>query len=252
MKRLNKQSSVPLYIQLKDVLEDYIQKNMTIGELLPTEKELEKIYGVSRITVRNAIDELQQNGVVVKQQGRGTFVNKNKMTQSSGTIFSWTEEMCVKGEESSTLEINIQEIEPSRKLKSTLKMSSNEKLTVISRIRTMDGEPIAIMVNYLRSKYVPNLVKTGLTSESLYKDLESIYGIIFEKAKEIVSARNATAYECSKLNIPEDSAVLNLRRTSYIKNKIPVEVVDMVVRGDRYEYFVELDGRSKKYIVPEN
>ncbi|MEY9971416.1 GntR family transcriptional regulator [Lysinibacillus sp. RC46] len=250
LKKLNKQSSVPLYIQLKEVLTEYIEKNMTIGEILPTEKELEKLYTVSRMTVRNAIDELQRSGVVVKQQGRGTFVNNNKMTQDIGTIFSWTEEMAIKQKKSLTLETTIQEVEPSKKLRDSLKLAPDEKVVSIARVRAVENEPVVIMINYLKNKYVPGLEKRGLSSDSLYKDLEEIYNIFLESAEEVITARSATSYEASKLRVPEGTAVLHVRRTSFIKNKIPVEVVDMVVRGDRYEYFVELEGRRKKHIIP--
>ncbi|MDT2681307.1 MULTISPECIES: GntR family transcriptional regulator [Enterococcus] len=249
MKGLNKTSSIPLYIQLKEILIEYIENNMTIGEILPTEKELEQIYGVSRMTVRNAIDELQQIGVVTKQQGRGTFVNQNKMTQDVGTIFSWSEEMGVKQKESTTLETTIQEVEPSRKVRESLKLVPGEKVIMVSRVRAVNEEPIVIMTNYLKSKCVPGLEKNGLSSGSLYKDLEEIYGVFLEHAEEVITARSATAYEAAKLNIPEEAAILHVRRTSFIKNRIPVEVVDMLVRGDRYEYFVELDGRKKKHII---
>lgn len=249
MGNLNKKSSIPLYIQLKEKLIEHIEKNMVVGEILPTEKELEAIYGVSRMTVRNAIDDLQRGGVVVKQQGKGTFVNQTKMTQDVGSIFSWTEEMALKQKESITLETSIKEVEPSKRIKAALNLQANEKVICLTRIRAIGNEPVVIMLNYLRSKYVPGLLESGLESNSLYQDLEERFDITLEKAEEAITARSATSFEASKLLIPEDSAVLHVRRVSYLKNAIPVEVVDMVARGDRYEYFVELEGRNKKHKI---
>nr|WP_245249314.1 GntR family transcriptional regulator [Vagococcus allomyrinae] len=246
---MNKKSSVPLYIQLKELLKADIEKNMVIGEVMPTEKALESYYGVSRMTVRNAIDELQRSGVVIKQQGKGTFVNQTKMTQDVSAIFSWTEEMLLKQKKSTTLEMDMREVEPSKRIREALKLQNGEKVLSLTRVRAIGNEPVVIMINYLRSKYVPDLLARGLTSSSLYQELEERYGIILEKAEEVITARSATAIEASKLLIPEDSAVLHVRRVSFMKNKVPVEVVDMIARGDRYEYFVELEGRHKKHII---
>lgn len=242
---LDKKKDVPLYVQLKEELIKKIENEMEIGALLPTEKELESQYNVSRMTVRSAIDELKNEGFVTKQQGKGTFVNQKKMTQDVGTIFSWTEEMKLQNKQSQTTIIDMKEAVPSKEVMKSLKIQNGEKVITLTRVRQVDNEPIVIMVNYLKEKYVPELLKDGLQSESLYEELETKYNIFLEKADEIITAREATAFEASMLNVSEGSALLHVRRTSYMKNNIPVEVVDMIARGDKYQYFAELEGRNK-------
>ncbi len=245
MNNINKNSSIPLYLQLKEILKERIEKHMSPGDVIPIEIEIEKEFGVSRMTVRKAIDELVDEGLVVKQQGRGTFVQQPKITQDVGTIFSWTEEMRNKGKSTETRDLEIREVTPSRKLAEALRLGKNERIVCLKRIRYTEGEPLAIMINYLRLNYVPGLLDNGLQSESLYEDLEQIYHIKLVEADETISAREATDLEALTLQIPPGSAVLHIMRTSYLANGIPVEVVDMTARADRYQYFAKLTGREK-------
>lgn len=247
MEKLNKNSKLPLYLQLKEILLKQIEQDMTIGTLIPTETEIEATYGVSRMTVRKTVDELVNDGYLIRKQGKGTFVKDNKTIQDVGRIFSWTEEMQSQQRETKTTHMEIKRIEPSKRLRTALNLSKNEKLICINRVREINSEPIVIMLNYLREKYVPGLLEHGIESDSLYKDLEEKYDLILLNADEVITSRLSDPTESLLLNIPEDSAVLHVRRTSYIKNKIPVEVVDMVARGDKYQYFAKLKGRQKRH-----
>lgn len=245
MMEIDKNSSVPLYLQLKEILKERIEHYMEPGDAIPVEIEIEKEYGVSRMTVRKAIDELVDEGMVVKQQGKGTFVQQSKITQDAGTIFSWTEEMRNKGKSTETREMEVREVTPSRKLAEALRLHKNERTVCLKRVRYTEGEPLAIMINYLRLQYVPGLLENGLQSESLYEDLEQIYRVKLVEADETISAREATDLEALTLHIPPGSAVLHIVRTSYMANGMPVEVVDMTARADRYQYFAKLTGREK-------
>lgn len=245
MKQINRNSSVPLYMQLKASLKGHIENHMKPGDTIPIESEIEKQYGVSRMTVRRAVDELVDEGIVIKQQGRGTFVQQPKITQDVGRIFSWTEEMRNKGKTTETKDLEIKKVMPSRKLTISLRLDKDEQVVCVKRIRFTEGEPLAIMMNYLRLKYVPDLLGDGLQSESLYEDLERIYHITLVEADEIISAREATDLEALALQIPSGSAVLHIMRTSYLANGTPIEVVDMTARADRFQYFTKLYGREK-------
>ncbi|MBP1991090.1 GntR family transcriptional regulator [Paenibacillus eucommiae] len=245
VKQLDRESGMPLYLQLKENLKDYIKANFSPGDMIPIESEIEEMYQVSRMTVRKAIDELVDEQIVMKQQGRGTFVQSPKITQDMSRIFSWTEEMQQLGKQTETRGLEIQEVRPSRKLVQQLQLAANEKLVSIKRIRYANGEPIAVMINYLRASYIPGFVETGLESESLYDDLEKKYGIRFSDAEEIVSAREATDLEALALRIEQYSPVMHVVRTSYLADGKPIEVVDLVARADRYQYSIRLSGNSR-------
>jgi GntR family transcriptional regulator len=245
MKKLDRDSGMPLYLQLKENLKDYIKDNFSPGDMIPIESEIEEMYQVSRMTVRKAIDELVDEQIVMKQQGRGTFVQSPKITQDMSRIFSWTEEMQQLGKQTETRGLEIQEVRPSRKLVQQLQLTANEKLISIKRIRYANGEPIAVMINYLRASYIPGFLETGLESESLYDDLEKRYGIRFSSAEEIVSAREATDLEALALRIEQYSPVMHVVRTSYLADGKPMEVVHLAARADRYQYSIRLSGNSR-------
>ncbi|WP_257987807.1 GntR family transcriptional regulator [Bacillus sp. V33-4] len=242
---LNKNAKEPLYKQLKTALLEFIEENLQEGDALPIESEIEKMYGVSRITVRKTIDELVNEGVVSKKQGRGTFVQSRKIVQKAGTITSWTEEMRLKGKIIETKNLLMHEIEPSRKLTEELKLSKGEKVICLKRLRCADGETIAIMINYFRSKFVPGFLEKGLNKESLYEVLEEDYGIQLEKAHERIQARIANDLEALELGVSPDSAILHITRVSYLPDGTPFELVEMANRSDRYQYDIDLFGRNK-------
>jgi len=242
---LDKHSKVPLYKQLKLLLMRYIEENLSEGDSLPIETEIEKLHGVSRATVRKTIDELVSDGIVKRIQGKGTFVQSKKIVQTAGTITSWTEEMRLKGKKIHTENTLLVEMEPSRKISEELKLAPNEKVICLKRTRFADGEPIAIMINYLRAKFVPGFIEKGLQKESLYETLEEDYNIRLKKADERIQARSATDLEAIELRIPPQSALLHLTRVSYLTDGTPFELVEMSNRGDRYHYHIELDGRNK-------
>ncbi|NYE05742.1 GntR family transcriptional regulator [Bacillus niacini] len=242
---LDKNSKEPLYQQLKAALLDYIDENLKEGDALPIEAEIEKRFGVSRITVRKTIEELVKEGVVTKTQGRGTFVQSRKIVQKAGSITSWTEEMRAKGKQTETKNLIMNEIEPSRKIVEELKLSKGEKVICLKRLRCADGEPISIIINYFRSKFVPDFIKKGLRKESLYEVLEEDYGIQLERAHERIKARIANDLEALELGVSPDSAILHITRVSYLPDGTPFELVEMANRSDRYQYDIDLFGRNK-------
>lgn len=242
-------SKTPLYRQVKNKIVKEINKHMKEGDLLPTEKEIEKKYEVSRITIRKAIDELVTEGYVEKIQGRGTFVKSTKIIQDASSITSWTEEMLLKGKKPDTVKVNIYEVKPSKKMKNKLNLHSNEKVICVERIRMADDEPIALMFNYLREKYIPGFKEKGFTRESLYEELEENYNIILEEANEQIKARLATDLEAHALKTSPEDAVLQITRTTYLPNGTPFEMVEMVTRSDKYEYHLKVSGRDRNKII---
>ncbi|MGN8845322.1 GntR family transcriptional regulator [Niallia sp. HCP3S3_B10] len=248
MVSINRESNLPLYKQVKKLIYEDIRKHMEEGDVLPVESKLEKIYHVSRITIRKAIDELASEGIVEKVQGKGTFVRSRKIIQEASSITSWTEEMKQKGKKTETTQLNIFEVFPSKKLAKKLQLTSGEKIIGIERLRVVDGEPIAIMYNYLREKFIPGFLENGLTKESLYEELEENYNILLEEANEQIRARIAVDAEASKLQIPPDSAVLHITRTSFLPDGTPFEMVELVSRSDKYEYHIKVTGRNKNKV----
>jgi len=240
---------IPLYKQVRQKILKEINYHMKEGDLLPTEVELEKNYEVSRITIRKAIDTLEAEGYVEKIQGRGTIVTSTKIVQDAGSITSWTEEMHLKGKKPETKKQNIYLVKPSRKMKNKLNLHPNEKIICVERVRLVDEEPIALMFNYLREKYIPGFLEQGFIRESLYEELEENYNIVLEEANEQIKARLATDLESSALKITPESAVIQITRTTFLPNGTPFEMVEMISRSDKYEYHIKVSGRDKNRII---
>jgi GntR family transcriptional regulator len=243
---LSKDKPVPLYHQLKEALIEMIENKYSPGDMIPTESELEKMYSVSRMTVRVAINDLVKEGYVSKRQGRGTFVLSPKITHNLISITSWTQQMKDRNLEPKTVEITMTQEAPPPKISKMLQLDQREKVIRLKRVRHANDEPICIMVNYLREKYTPGLLEKGLKGESLYQFLADEYNVYFDKAQETVEAREAYELEADILGINPWSPVLFVTRLSYIKETIPVEVVHLTSRADRYQYEIMLHANDKK------
>lgn len=239
----------PLYRKVQDGLADLIG-GMKVGEMLPTEPELESQFGVSRATVRRAVENLVREGVLARRQGVGTSVREHPETQDVGRVYSWSAEMRRRNASIGSSHLSIHRERPSRRLVEEMKLGRDEDVVVISRVRLMKDVPIAIMVNFLRERYVPGLVERGLPGESLYDELIDNYGLELVAGEEIIAARDATPLEASLLKVPEGASLLNIRRITFTRGNVPIEVVDMAARGDKYQYHAKLAGTTRTRTQP--
>lgn len=244
---LNKSQPIPLYFQIKESLMNKIKSHFyQVGNLIPSETELQQEYKVSRITIRRAVRELVQEGYLTTRQGKGTFVSKPKASQELNLITSWAETMTALGMHPETKQIQFSEITAPINIVKLLDVSLGDKIYKIERLRYADNEPVCWMINYLNPQYVPDLLKKGLIGESLYETLEKRYNIILHMAVETVEAKAAKGKEASMLNIRRGSPLLHVTRTTYDGDGVPVEVVMATSRADKYAYTVQLVGRPKK------
>ncbi len=243
--RVSRNSAIPLYYQIERDLLELIEKgSWKAGELVPTEKELQEAYQVSRTTIRQALNSLTQKGLLIRIPGKGTFVAKNKITHRVGTITSFTEEMLARGIKPGTRILLFEKIVPPKLIANDLGISENNKVILLKRLRFADGEPVAISEIFLPDDLVPNLVEKGLRSESLYNFLEDEYGLIFRETHETVEATLITEEESELLQIPEGSPGLLVGRISYIQTGRAIERAYTIYRGDKFTYHATLVGRN--------
>lgn len=243
---LDKSRPIPLYYQVKESLLEKIKSNQfKVGDLIPSESELQEEYNVSRITIRRAIQELVQEGHLYTRQGRGTFVSRPKVSQELNLITSWAETMAAMGMRPETKRIEYF-VEPAPvNIARLLNIPIGDKVYRIERLRYADGEPTCIMTNYLSPAVVPGLLDKGLKSESLYETLEKHYSIVLSRAEETVEAKAAKASEAELLNIKRGAPLLYATRVTYDITDRPVEVVISITRADRYSYKIRMTGRSR-------
>jgi DNA-binding GntR family transcriptional regulator len=229
-------NGIPLYYQLKEYLLQEIKKNYQAGDLLPSEGEIEKKYGVSRITVRKAIEELSHEGIVVKKQGRGTFVMEQKILYDANIIGSLTQRLEAQKHQLKTKSIEYITITEAHHVKELLECDT---LLCIKRFRILDGVPFALMLNYIDARKVPNL-QEKFDMESLYTLYKEQYNISFYHAEETVEAKSATKEQARKLQIAENTPLLCLQRLSYDKQNRPTEYSDIVIKADMYKHKIVL------------
>ena len=229
-------NGIPLYIQLKEKLLKDIKKNYKPGDIIPTEAKLEKEYEVSRITVRKAIEQLENDNIIEKKQGKGTFVKEQKILYDANSIGSLTQRLSKQNHQLTTKSIEYEIIEGEHYVKDLLKCDT---LLCIKRFRVLNDVPFALMLNYLDIQKVPNLEK-NFNNESLYSFLKNEYEIEFYNAEETVEAKDASREESLKLGIKEESSLLSLHRLSFDKDNNPVEYSDIVIKANMYKHKIIL------------
>lgn len=227
---------IPLYIQLKELLQKDIEKNYEPGDIIPAEPKLEEIYNVSRITIRKAIEELERENIVKKKQGKGTFVQEQKILYDASSIGSLTQRLSKQNQSLETKSIEFEIIEGEHFVKNLLKC---DKVLAIKRLRTLNKKPLALMINYLNYDLVPNLEKR-FNIESLYTFLKEEYGINFYNAQETVEAKAPSKEEKTKLKITDDTPLLSLNRLSFDKENNPLEYSNVRVRADMYKHKITI------------
>jgi len=233
---------IPLYYQLKQILDKKIIIGIwKPGERIPTESELCRIFGVSRITVRQAIRELSNEGLVSAIAGKGTFISKPKLSekhlqQNIGFYQEMTDRgLCV---ETSVLEQVVVPVPEDVRIQ--LRMDMGAKATKITRLRSLEGERLLIVLNYIPLDICPDLVDVELNNGSLYGVFKEKYGLEVEAGIRTIESVLASETDAQLLGIQESSPLLLIRGLSYLADKRPLEYFEAKHRGDRCKLEVEV------------
>jgi len=239
-------SKLPRYAQVYARLKKQIESHeYKVGEFLPPEPELEKIFHVSRTTVRKAVEMLSQEGLVYIQQGRGTEVLNVTPTQQLQYVTSFSETLKEQGFQVSYRDILATLIHAPADVAESLQIKPECDIIQLSRIAVVNDKPLAIITNYLLADIVPNFIQTIDKMRTLYEFLELEYNLIIDSANDFITAKPATENEAQMLGIMVGYPLLHVKRISFIKMK-PVEYVLLKVVGDKYEYFVHTKERPPK------
>jgi GntR family transcriptional regulator len=231
----------PFYYQLAKKIEDKIDNGIwKKGEKITSERELCIEYNVSRITVRNAINELEKKGKLEKIQGKGTFVLGKNIVQNLGNVYSFSKEMEKQGKITSTKLLIQKIIKADFKIANQLNIEEGCEVVYLERLRIADDLPIMLEKTYFEYAKYPFMLTLDLKMKSLYKTLENDFGITINKAVERFKACSLTNEECIALNCHRGQYGLLVKRTSYFKDKI-VCYSTIVSKGDIYEFTVKLE-----------
>jgi GntR family transcriptional regulator len=241
-------SHTPYYVQLMDILREKVyRKEWNPGDQIPSEQNLCDHYQVSRTVIRQALRELEHEGVIYRKKGKGTFISHPKI--SEGLVQKLTgfyQDMVERGHKPGTTVLHQIVVPATEKVARFLNIMPGEKVTDIQRLRFIDEEPIQIVTTYIPYEISPGLASIDLTNRSLYEYLETENGIFITKSHRYIEAVLANDTEATLLGIKRRAPLLLLDSVSFIENGRPVEYYHALHRGDRSRFEVEL------HRIPEN
>lgn len=238
---INKNLPLPIYYQLEEIIKNLIERgDLKPGDMIPSEREYSEKYEISRMTVRQAINNLVNDGFLVRRQGKGTFVAKQKIEQPLKGLTSFSEDMKSRGMEPSTKLIDFQIISPNQTIANKLNIEDHSFIYEIKRVRLADKIPMAYEISYLSVDLVPGLNKK-IVEGSLYDYVENDLKLKIGHATQILEASISRKIEGEILDIQEGTPVLLIQRFSYLNDGTPLEIVKSVYRGDRYKFVIDME-----------
>ncbi|MEY4166325.1 MAG: GntR family transcriptional regulator [Blastocatellia bacterium] len=238
--RLNKHSFTPLYHQIEQALRRQIEDGaLAPGEVI-SERELSERLGVSRMTARQALNTLREDGLIYTERGRGTFVAEPKMDVHTQQLLGFSEDMRRRGLTPSSRILNFRRELPAEVIRERLDLEGAEEVYRIERLRLADGTPMAWEICHLPVNLGIEIGREDLERGSLYQLFEEAGGIRLLEADEVLEAACATRREAELLSITRRSPVLIVERTVRDIDHRPVEYVRSVYRGDRYQARIRL------------
>lgn len=242
MKKVSKDNPIPLHYQIKEILQEMIENEvLKPGQSIPSERELCEIQGVSRMTVNKAIMALVNEGLIYREQGKGTFVSSAKVKRDISWLKSFTEQMQENGVISRTKILSFKLIDATKKYKLELKMPEDEnEIIEIKRLRFSDQLPVAIETAWLPYYLFNGMTREIIEDKSLYKIFREKYGYKLDKAIQTIEPTMLNEYESKLLNQENCALALIFRRTTYLENGIPIEYTKSTYRSDKYKYQITI------------
>jgi GntR family transcriptional regulator len=235
-------AATPKYFQLASILRTKIDD----GEWqprspIPSERQLEVLYDVSRTTIREAIDSLVHQGYLYREHGRGTFVSPPKLQKGLLELTSFSEDLINRGIHPGQIIRDISTVVPPSSILQKLELAPGTSMLRLERIRLGNGTPIGLQISYLALDKGQTITQAEMEEAgSLYKLLQEKFHIIPSEADETLEVTVATPEEAKLLQIKVGSPLLLSERVLFAQNRRPVEFVKILYRGDRYRYYVRL------------
>lgn len=235
------QQAKPLYqIVLDTVLEKIESGELKPNDRLPSESELCKIYSVGRNTIRRALSELSNDGVLRTVPGLGTFVEDSRLTKTAEYLFGFTQEMRNHHKEITSQVVEAKLISADPSLSRRLQVQLGAEVVFLYRVRKMGGEPVAIERAYLPHALCPGILKYDFSKKSLYETLSNIYKMRPYHAEQEIEAGLATTEIAQLLNLTPPAVVLVFHRETRLFSGEVIEYVDSELRADCFRFYTNL------------
>lgn len=244
---IDKSIPIPYYYQIVEVLRDAIEESVFGNEddliALPSEPELSNLFSVNRGTIRHALQILENEGVIRKEKGKGTFARRLRLKMDLSILQSTTEEIKRRGWRPITRLINIKKSKPNMRMRDALQIADTDLVWEILRLHSANDEPISIQRAMIPIKLMPNLDQKDL-EDSLYKIWKTEYQLTPDRGEQTIRTRLPLDDEMKMLQIDKENPVFEIIRVTYSQQDIPIEYLKSIWRGDRYDFSVNLSSDS--------
>ena len=236
--KLNHESAKPLHIQAEEFLRKMIrEEDYKEGKLLPNEVELSRQLNISRNTLRQAINKLVYDGLLIRKKGYGTTVASPKVMSNAKRWKSFSQEMHDMGLNIKNFELHLSYRKTGGEVAGFFKATPDTSLLCLERLRGTPERPFVYFISYFNPD-IPISVEEDM-SQPLYEVLEKKYGILVKTSKELISARKAEGEIAEKLGIAEGEPILVRKRFVLDINGLPVEYNIGYYRADSFTYSIE-------------
>lgn len=252
MQKLDRNAPLTLTYQLTEILRGEIKSSFSAGDMLPTEKELVKIYDVSSITVRNALENLVNEGLVYRKRGKGTFVAEKKISSDVARLQSGTQLFQESGMVSRLVILDQKQIKASSSMAKLLHVEEGTLLNVLTRQRSLEGVPYSLETSIVSQRDYPDIFE-HYTGGSLYEYLDKTYGITVTRSPQQYTAIALNSKFAHLLGQPIGSPAILLKGLVYDQNDKLVSYEESVYRSDKFEIWVEAnsDHPTTKKLIEE-
>lgn len=213
---------------------------------LPSESEMGVIFGVSRITVRQALGDLQREGVIFKQPGKGTFVAKRKAAQTLVQLEGFAEAMAPKGFEIYNLIVSHDTVHASDEVAQRLCLPAGGPVTEIQRVRHLNREPISFETTYLPEPVGERLRAADLAGRDIFLILENDLGLSLGHADLEIGAINADQALAGALQVQEGAPLLRIERLTHTEDGTPLDFEYLYFRAESFQYHLTIERRRER------
>jgi GntR family transcriptional regulator len=242
---VRKDDPIPLYFQLAERIREQIAMGvLQPGQRLASARELSEQAGISRMTVRQALDYLERQGHLVVRHGAGTFVAQRKLTFRAVNLLGFTQSMLEQGGEPSS-KVLVQSVgAPSPEVADLLGLGLDEQVVRISRLRLLRGEPVLLELVNLPARMCPGLETEDLGGTSLYALLEDRYHLRPQRSRQRLEATVANAFEVELLGVAIATPMLLVEGVTFGPGDVPIETFKAIFRGDRFQFELDSQGET--------
>lgn len=239
---IDRGSPVPLYAQLKGEISGRIEVGeWKAGDQLPSEPDLCERFVVSRTVVRQALQELELEGRIRREKGRGTFVAAPKIKEAlAQTLTGFYQDMAGQGRAPLSKVLKQGLVAAQAKTAALLGLASAEKVLEIERLRYVDGEPLVLVTTWLPERLTRGLEAVDFSRQSLYAVLEERCGLVIARGRRTMEAVGASPREAELLQVAVGTPLMQLDSLGFLEDGTPVELYHALHRGDRSRFEVEL------------